>query len=57
VTLIRWRKALASGGTVEQVADTRAARRITTISHLQAGLIVLMVIAATAMARGYGTHE
>ena len=30
------------------------ARHIATISHLQALLVVLMVLAAAAMARGYG---
>jgi putative membrane protein len=49
VTLIRWRK----NATAVNVA---AARRMSTISLVQAGLIVLMVFAATAMARGIGTR-
>lgn len=32
--------------------DTRAAKRIAVISYVQTGLIILMVLAATAMARG-----
>jgi putative membrane protein len=50
VTLIRWRRQLVSGSSL----DTSAARRMANISYLQAGLIVLMLLAATAMARGIG---
>jgi len=50
VTLIRWRLGLASGRPV----DTRLAPRLARISSLQAGLILLMVFAATGMARRYG---
>lgn len=50
VTLIRWRIQLARG----EQPDTRAASTFARISLLQAGLVVLMVLAATAMARGYG---
>jgi putative membrane protein len=50
LTLIRWRRLTAAG----QPVDTRGARRMATISFLQAGLVVLMVFAATAMARGIG---
>lgn len=50
VTLIRWRIAIRRGGG----GDERAARRIATISYVQAALVVLMVGAAVAMARGYG---
>jgi putative membrane protein len=49
-TLIRWRQAVARGG----VPDTRPAALLARISYVQAGLIVLMVLAATAMARGIG---
>jgi putative membrane protein len=48
VTLIRWRRLVAAG----QSLDTSAARRLSNISFVQAGLVVLMVFAATAMARG-----
>lgn len=50
VTLIRWRTQLARG----EQPDTRAASTFARISLLQAGLVVLMVLAATGMARGYG---
>lgn len=51
VALVRWRVQLARG----ELPDTRAAERFARISFLQAGLVVLMVLAATAMARGYGS--
>jgi putative membrane protein len=50
VTLIRWRRAVSRG----EVPDTRGAALLARISLVQAGLIVLMVFAATAMARGIG---
>jgi putative membrane protein len=50
VTLIRWRKTVARG----QAPDTTAAPLLARISFVQAGLIVLMVFAAAAMARGVG---
>jgi len=50
VTLIRWRAALARGQTV---APARAAA-LARISSAQAVLLILMVFAATAMARGIG---
>lgn len=50
VTLIRWRGARRKG----QEVDTRPAARLATISYVQAALVVAMVFAATAMARGIG---
>jgi putative membrane protein len=50
IALIRWRGAVARG----TVPDTRAASRFAVTSLVQAVLVVLMVLAATAMARGYG---
>jgi len=44
IALIRWRVAVARG----------AASRFARISFVQAVLVVLMVLAATAIARGYG---
>jgi putative membrane protein len=49
-TLIRWRIALGRGREV----DAGPAANIALISRVQAGLIVAMVFAATAMARGLG---
>lgn len=50
LTLIRWRRRSARG----EMLDTAAAPLVARISFAQAGLIVLMVILAAAMARGYG---
>ena len=50
LALIRWRIQL---GRAER-PDTRAAKRLAQISFVQAGLVVLTVLAATAMARGFG---
>ena len=50
VTLVRWRVQLARGETPE----TGPAGRFASISYLQAALVLLMVLAATAMARGIG---
>ena len=47
-TLIRWRIALGRGGSI----DTTPALALARISRIQAGLIVLIVFAATALARG-----
>lgn len=51
VTLIRWRIQLSRGETI----DTQNAGRFARISAIQAVLVVAMVFAATAMARGLGT--
>lgn len=48
--LVRWRGQLRRAEPVE----TRLAGRFAGISYLQAFLVGLMVLAATAMARGYG---
>lgn len=50
ITLIRWRRAAAR----REAPDTSAAPMLARISFVQAGLIVLMVFAAAAMARGMG---
>jgi putative membrane protein len=50
VTLVRWRVQLARG----EAPDTSPAGRFASISYLQAALVLLMVLAATAMARGIG---
>lgn len=49
LTLMRWRRASSPAS-----LDVAAAHRIATISYVQAGLIVAMVFAATAVARGIG---
>ena len=50
MTLIKWRGSAARG----EAIDTASAPTFARISYVQAGLIALMVLAATAMARGYG---
>jgi putative membrane protein len=50
VALIKWRTQVGRG----QHPDTHAAGRLASISVLQAALVVLMVLFATAMARGFG---
>ena len=52
--LIRWRAAMRRGEAPQAFASESAARRIATLSHVEALLVVLMVFAAAAMARGYG---
>lgn len=49
-TLIQWRIRLRRS----QTLNLAPAQGIATVSWIQAGLVVLMVFAATAMARGYG---
>jgi len=50
MALMGWRRRMGSG----ELPDTRLAPTLSRISFLQAGLVVLMVFAATAMARGLG---
>ena len=51
ITLVRWRRRARSS---VAGADSNTARAISRISYLQAALIVAMVFAAVAVARGYG---
>ncbi|MBL0843064.1 DUF2214 family protein [Pseudomonas mediterranea] len=48
ITLIKWRVALGKGTTI----DASRAGRLARISHIEALLLMLMMIAATGMARG-----
>jgi putative membrane protein len=50
VTLVRWRVELARG----TLPDTSRAERFARISYAQVVLVLLMVLAASAMARGVG---
>lgn len=50
ISLIKWRIRMGRGLPV----DTGAARAFARTSFAQAALVILMVFAATAMARGYG---
>jgi putative membrane protein len=51
MTLIRWRQQVGRG----ELPNTRSAPLLSRLSFVQAGLIVLMVFAAAAMARGTGS--
>jgi putative membrane protein len=48
IALIKWRIALGKGGAI----DPSRAGRFARISHFEALLLILMVVAATGMARG-----
>jgi putative membrane protein len=50
IALINWRRAQSRG----QQVTPLGARSFGTISFVQAVLLVLMVVLATGMARGYG---
>jgi putative membrane protein len=54
VTLIRWRLALSKRSGIATLVASSGARRIATLSYLEALLVVAMVAAAVIMARGYG---
>jgi putative membrane protein len=49
ITLIRWRIRARRGSAV----DLRVALLLARVSYAEAGLVILMVFAATAVARGY----
>ena len=50
MTLVRWRMLVGRGG----MPDVGSAPALSRLSYVQAVLVVLMVLAATAMARGVG---
>jgi len=50
LSLIRWRMLVSRG----ESPDTSMAPRLATISYVETVLVILMILAATAMARGYG---
>ncbi len=50
LTLIRWRRQVHRG----EQPETQAAGQFARLSVLEAGLVVLIAMAATAIARGYG---
>jgi putative membrane protein len=49
LTLLRWRRGMQP--------DAAAAKRISTVSYLECVLVIAMVFAAVAMARGYGAPQ
>ena len=52
MAFMAWRRQVAAG----QLPDVTRAGWFAKVSSVQAGLVVLMVLAATAMARGYGAR-
>lgn len=50
MALVKWRRLVAAG----QVPDTSRAASFARISFVQAFLVALIILVATAMARGYG---
>lgn len=55
ITLIRWRRSFSAGESAERLmASSGAGRRIATLSHIEALVVVLMVFVASALARGFG---
>jgi len=55
ITLIRWRQ-IAGRGTSAWNPNPAAARGIARVSYIEAALVIAMVFAAVAMARGYGQN-
>jgi uncharacterized membrane protein len=56
ITLIKWRREVRMGHSPGVFASVSAAKRIAMLSHTQALVLVLMIFAAVAMARGYGLN-
>jgi putative membrane protein len=62
MTLIRWRRALASAGSAQTadgsaVINPNTARKIATISYIEGAIVTVMIFTAVAMARGYGARS
>lgn len=54
ITLMRWRRAFSAGESAERLMTSGAGRKIATISHIEALLVVVIVFVAVALARGFG---
>src|SRR5215471_16049516 len=52
ITLIGWRKQMRKAAAPAAIVSVNTAKRVATISHVQALLVVIMVFAAAGMARG-----
>jgi len=50
MTFIRWRRTLGRG----EVPDTSGARALYLVNHIEMALVVIIVFAASFMARGFG---
>ena len=55
MTLIRWRRTFSAGESAERLMTSGAGRRIATLSHVEALVVVVMVFVAVALARGFGS--
>ena len=55
LTLMRWRRTFSAGESAERLMTSGPGRRIATISHIEALLVVAMVFVAVALARGFGS--
>jgi putative membrane protein len=53
ITFIKWRRRTGRG----EIVDAADAPPLAAVSFIQAALVVFMVLAATAMARGYGVSN
>jgi putative membrane protein len=55
ITLMRWRRSFGAGESAERLMmSSGAGRRIATVSHIEAFVVVVMVFVASALARGLG---
>lgn len=54
--LTRWRRSAGRSATIDATGLAPLGRRLAAISDVQTVLVVLIVVAATAMARGYGAR-
>jgi putative membrane protein len=58
ITLMRWRRSFSAGESAERLMmSSGAGRRIATLSHIEALVVVLMVFVASALARGFGSVQ
>jgi putative membrane protein len=55
LTLMRWRRTFSAGESAERLMTSGPGRRIATISHIEALLVVAMVFVAVALAKGFGS--
>jgi putative membrane protein len=55
LTLMRWRRTFSAGESAERLMTSGPGRRIATISHIEALVVVVMVFVAVALARGFGS--
>ena len=54
IMLIKWRREMRMGHGLTTFATVPKTKRIAMLSHIEALVLVLMIFAAVAMARGYG---